>query len=146
MVMLRFALFLLAALLTATPVGASGPTPVGVWLHPNQRIEVEIAPCGDRLCGRMVWFRWPNDLKGLPLLDLKNPDPVLRTQPLLGLTILIGLRRVDDGTWGDGEIYNPDDGESYSALISIETDGSLRVRAYVLFPDLGETMIWTRAR
>jgi hypothetical protein len=35
---------ILASLVTATPVGAQSPTPVGVWLHANERIRVEIAP------------------------------------------------------------------------------------------------------
>src|SRR3954451_22906847 len=49
--------------LAGTSVGAESPTPVGIWLHPNERIQVEIAPCGDRLCGRIVWFRGPTTLK-----------------------------------------------------------------------------------
>jgi len=64
------ALFL--ALLVATPVGAEAPTLVGVWLHPNKRIQVEIVPCGDRLCGHIVWFKWPNDPEGTPLTDQQN--------------------------------------------------------------------------
>jgi uncharacterized protein (DUF2147 family) len=142
----RFAGFFLLALLAAAPVGASNPTPVGVWLHANGRIEVEIAPCGDRLCGKLVWFKWPNDAQGRPLVDLKNPAPKLRKRPLLGLTILTGLRSAGDGTWEDGTIYNPDDGITYEALMSFAGDGNLRVRAYVMFPFLGETQIWTRVR
>jgi uncharacterized protein (DUF2147 family) len=136
----------LAALLFATSAEAQSPTPVGVWLHANHRVQVEIAPCGDRLCGKIVWFKWPNDLQGLPLLDLKNPDPALRARPLLGLTILYGLRRAGEGTWEDGYVYNPEDGATYRARMSIQADGSLRVRAYVLSPLFGETLIWTRVR
>jgi uncharacterized protein (DUF2147 family) len=117
-----------------------------VWLHANRRVQVEIAPCGDRLCWKIVWFKWPNDLQGLPLLDLKNPDPALRTRPLMGPTILSGLRRTGEGTWEDGYIYNPEDGAAYRARMSIQADGSLRVRAYVLVPLFGETLIWTRVR
>jgi uncharacterized protein (DUF2147 family) len=142
-------LFLTAAvacLLAASAVGAESQTPVGVWLHPNGRIQAEIAPCGDRLCGKIVWFKWPNDAQGLPLVDLKNPDPALRTRPLLGLALLYDLRRTGEHTWDDGKIYNPDDGANYHARMSIEDDGTLRVRAYVLLPIFGETQIWTRVR
>jgi len=144
--MLRFSCFLFAALLAASSACAQSPTPVGVWLHANQRIRIEIAPCGDRLCGKLVWFRWPNDAQGLPLVDLKNPNPVLRTRPLLGLTVLSGLRRASETAWEDGKIYNPDDDENYRAKMSINGDGSLRIRAYVLFLSFGETQIWTRVR
>lgn len=152
--MLRFVCSLLLVLFaatsagaqSATPVGAQGLTPLGVWLHANKRIQIEIAPCGDRLCGKIIWFKWPNDAQGQPLVDLKNSDRALRTRPLLGLAVLNGLRRADDGTWEDGKIYNPDDGGNYHALMSIQNDGTLRVRAYVLLPIFGETQLWTRVR
>jgi len=142
----RFVYFFIAAMLAATSIGAQSPTPVGVWLHPNKRIKVEIAPCGERLCGKMVWFRWPNDAKGLPLVDINNPDPALRSRPLLGLRILDGLRRDGERAWDGGRIYNPDDGVNYRARMTIGDDGTLRVRAYVLLPILGKTLVWTRAR
>ncbi len=150
----RFAFLQLATLLITTVGGASSQTPgseqsltlAGVWLHANERIQVEIAPCSDRLCGQIVWFRWPKDAQGLPLVDLKNSNPARRRRPLLGLMVLRDLRRAGARTWEDGKIYNPDDGEDYSALMSIQDDGSLRVRAYVLLPLLGKTQLWTRVR
>jgi uncharacterized protein (DUF2147 family) len=144
--MLRFVISLCGALLAAGPAGAESPTPVGVWLHPNQRIQVEIAPCGARLCGKMIWFRWPNDAQGLPLVDFRNVNPALRARALLGLAVVYGLRRTGERTWGDGRIYNPDDGVEYNSVMTMPADGTLRVRAYVLLPLLGQTLIWTRVR
>lgn len=135
---------------SAVPVGESPPaagesrTPVGVWLHANGRIKIEIAPCGDLLCGNIVWFKWPNDAQGLPLVDLKNGDPALRTRPLLGLTVLYGLRHTGANSWEGGYVYNPDDGENYRANMTIQADGTLRIRAYVLISWIGHTLIWTR--
>jgi uncharacterized protein (DUF2147 family) len=144
----RFAYGLLAVLLAAaTPViGAQRQTPVGVWQDASNRVRVEVASCGDRLCGKIVWFRWPNDAQGLPLVDLHNPNPSLRRRPLLGLTILRGLRRTGDNTWTEGKIYNPDDGVDYQAQMSIQDDTTLRVRAYSSVPALGRTQIWRRMR
>jgi uncharacterized protein (DUF2147 family) len=152
--MLRLALVLCFASFVAAPGGARSattnaaetPTPVGVWLHANKRIQIEIVPCGDRLCATIVWFRWPNDAKGLPLVDLKNADPALRTRPLLGLKVLYGLRRTGANTWEDGKVYNPDDGTDYQAQMSIRKDGTLRIRAYLLLPLFGKTLIWTRVQ
>ena len=131
---------------TATPMGTmpGSTVPVGVWLLSNQRIQMEIAPCDDRLCGKLVWFKNPNDAEGLPLVDSKNPDPALRTRPLLGLTVLHNLRQTDDGTWEEGKIYNPDDGQEYNARMSVQDDGTLHVRAYVVFEVLGKTQVLTR--
>lgn len=135
---------LLTALLAATSVDAQAPTPAGVWQDSSGRVQVEISPCGELLCGKIVWFRWPDNAQGLPLVDVKNKDPALRARPLLGLTILYGLHRAGENTWTDGKIYNPEDGVSYQAAMSIEDDGSLRVRAYQGLPFLGKTLIWTR--
>ena len=144
MVLLRIAYLLLAVLLAATPASAQSPTPAGVWLDASQRVQVEIASCGELLCGTLVWFRWPNDAQDLPLLDFRNANPALRSRPLLGLTILYGLRRTGERTWEGGKIYNPDSGRNYNATMSIQDDGTLRVRAYVLLPIFGRTQIWSR--
>ncbi len=140
----RFAYLLLAVVLLVAPAAAQSPTPAGVWLDASARVEVRIAPCGEMLCGTLVWFRWPNDAQNQPLVDFRNAVPALRTRPLLGLQILYGLRRTGERTWEGGKIYNPDSGRNYNALMSIQDDGTLRVRAYVLLPIFGKTQIWTR--
>jgi uncharacterized protein (DUF2147 family) len=133
-------------MLATSPAAAQSPTPVGVWLHPNQRIEIEIARCDDALCARIIWLERPYDAQGLPRLDAKNGDPALRNRSLLGLEVLRGLRQASKNFWTDGKVYNPDDGKDYSALMSIMGDGSLRVRAYLVLPLLGHTLVWTRVR
>jgi uncharacterized protein (DUF2147 family) len=62
------------------------------------------------------------------------------------LNVLQGLRRTGENTWAGGNIYNPDDGVHYQALMSIANDGSLRIRAYLLLPLIGHTVVWTRVR
>jgi len=148
--MLRLAYLLIATLIATTdasshtPDSEQRPTPVGVWMHASERVKIEITPCGERFCGQIVWLSWLNDPKGLPLVDIKNSDPILRTRPLLGLIVLRDLRRVAASSWEDGKLYNPVDGKDYSALMSIEEDGSLRMRAYVLLPLFGQTQLWSR--
>ena len=88
----------------------------------------------------------PNDPQGRPRVDSKNTDSALRTRPLLGLTVLRGLRRSSERAWEDGEIYNPDDGTEYKASISMEGNNILHVRAYLLLHALGKTETWTRVR
>jgi uncharacterized protein (DUF2147 family) len=144
MPILRFICVLLVGVLAVTAASAQSPTPAGVWLHANKRIQIEITPCEDRLCATIVWFQWPNDDNGLPLVDLKNKDPALRARPLLGLKVLYGLRRTGENSWEDGYVYNPDDGVDYRAEMSIAKDGTLRIRAYVFIPWFGHTLIWTR--
>lgn len=135
-----------ASVLAFAPIsaGAQVPGPTGTWLYPNQRFAVAIVPCGEQLCGKIAWLKSPQDAQGQARVDAANPDPALRTRPILGLTVLEGLRQVDDHTWEDGTIYNPDDGNRYSATLSLASDGTLHVRAYEIAALLGKTIVLTR--
>ncbi len=138
--------FFAALMLAFAPLSAIAqePGPTGVWLYPNQRFAVEIVPCGEQLCGKIAWLKSPADAQGQPRVDAANPDPTLRARPMLGLTVLQGLRQVDDHTWENGTIYNPDDGNQYSATLSVASDGTLHVHAYVAVAFLGKTIVLTR--
>jgi uncharacterized protein (DUF2147 family) len=141
---ISFTCILFLCVLWIIPAFAEETTPIGVWLDASKRIEVKVTPCGQFLCGKLLWFRWPDDDQGLPVVDLKNKDTKLRNRPLLSLTILRNLRRADENNWEEGEIYNPDDGENYHVKMSIQDDQTLRIRVYELLPIFGETHIWTR--
>jgi len=139
----------IGAIAVASPASAAlgdaqKSTPIGIWIFQNNRFAIEIDPCGDRLCGKITWLKAPNDARGLPRVDSENADTSLRTRSVLGLTILSGLRRTDARNWQDGNIYNPDDGGHYQASMSMNDDGTLRVRAYLGVPMVGKTLRLTR--
>jgi uncharacterized protein (DUF2147 family) len=137
---------LLSSVLCAAQADSHDSPLEGVWLHSNKRILVEIAPCGEHFCGRIVWLKNPNDEMGEPRSDLGNPDPSQRGRLVMGMTVIRGLVRSGSGVWSDGTIYNPADGETYSARVTLVDPDTLRVRAYKFLPLFGETQIWTRSR
>lgn len=144
-----FSIVLLLSLAHGTvPLSAEELTPEGVWLHDNERIRVEIAPCDERrsepLCGKIVWLENPDDEGGGPRLDTENPDQAQRGQLVIGTTVLRGLVRSGPGLWTDGTIYNPDDGKTYRARVTVVDPSTVHVRVYVLLPLFGETKVWTR--
>jgi uncharacterized protein (DUF2147 family) len=65
-------------------------------------------------------------------------------QPVLGMTILTGIRREGE-RYGGGEILDPDNGKVYSCRLTL-TDGGrhLDVRGYIGFSLLGRTQTWNR--
>jgi uncharacterized protein (DUF2147 family) len=144
--MFRILLAVFGLMLASGSAMAQAQTPMGVWLHDNQRIQIEISPCENALCAKIVWLKFPNDARGMPRVDSRNPQAGFRERPLLNLTVLEGLRQTGDNSWEDGKIYNPDDGGEYRARMSIGSDGSLLVRAYLLIPLFGRTFVWTRVR
>lgn len=139
---------LLSVLHGPVPLSAQELTPEGVWLHDNKRIRVKIAPCDEQrdepLCGTIVWLKNPEDEAGEPRLDTENPDRAQRDQLVIGTTVIHGLVRSGPRLWTDGTIYNPDDGETYNARVTMVDPNTVHVRAYVLLPLLGETKVWTR--
>ncbi|MBI5920579.1 MAG: DUF2147 domain-containing protein [Betaproteobacteria bacterium] len=120
----------------------------GLWVDHREsdqrKVAVWIEDCDGLLCGRIFWLRKPLSTQGQPKRDKHNPDAALRDRPLCGLKILSGFRRVTESTWGGGQIYNASDGRTFSSTISLENDGSLRIRGYVGISLFGKTVEWVR--
>jgi uncharacterized protein (DUF2147 family)/peptidoglycan/LPS O-acetylase OafA/YrhL len=123
---------------------ASAATPVGVWYAEGGAAKVAIEPCGEELCGRVVWLRSPYDDDGCDLRDRRNPDPTLRARKVEGLEILRGLTWRPDGTWVNGRIYDPASGSTYTCQLALDGDDRVRLRGYVGIPLIGRTTTWTR--
>ena len=140
-----FAALLLVA--GAAPALAQEPGPVGRWLTEGGKSQVEIARCGDRLCGRIVWLNEPLDEAGKPKTDKNNPAEAERSRPILGLQLLAGFIKSAEAAdrWEDGTIYNPEDGKVYKCSLTLQDANTLRVRGYVGVPLFGKTQVWTRA-
>ncbi|MDX2288514.1 MAG: DUF2147 domain-containing protein [Hyphomicrobiaceae bacterium] len=117
-----------AAWLTlAVPGVANADRPEGVWLDHEGRGAVEIAPCGESLCGTVVWVR-----------DAAQHNAC-------GLQVLGGLRLVTSGVWDNGWILDPDAGEKFDAAITVRPDDTLEVVGYLGVKTLSETFEWRRA-
>ncbi len=141
----RFALLLV--LVGASGAAVPGAPPEGYWLTEKKDGVVEIFRCtggDDTLCGRIAWFRIRPDDPNPQALDLKNPDPTRRAQPLCGLTFMHGFRPTGRGDWEDGAVYDPDSGNTYHATMRLQADGSLRLRGYIGISLLGRSEVWTR--
>jgi len=116
----------------------------GQWLTANNECIVEIYEEGDKLFGKFVWFKEPYDEKGNLLKDTENPDPANRNRLLLGMTFMFGFKWDGKNKWTDGKIYNPQDGKTYSAQLSIKEPEKLHLRGYFAIPALGRTEEWIR--
>ena len=106
--------------------------------------HVEIYSCGELLCGRIAKLDEPLDEDGNEKLDDNNPEPSLRSRPLLGLDLIAGFARAGKRKWEDGTIYDPRDGKTYKCVMKLQRDGTLKVRGYIGVPLLGKTVKWTR--
>ena len=139
--MIRPLLLGFAAAATASlPAPAFAAPPIaGRWLTADGSAVVRIGDCGGTVCGRILRVikgRPP----GGPRVDTLNPDPKLKTRPLVGMPILTEMTASGDD-W-KGQIYDPKTGKTYRAVVA--RDGAnLKVQGCVAI--FCQTVIWTRA-
>jgi len=120
------------------PAPGTPNEPTGEWLVAKRIARIKIVDCSGRLWGVVSWEAQPGT-------DSKNPDPNLRTRPTLGMPILLGMTPSSSrpNQW-EGQIYNSEDGQTYSASITLSDPNTLRVQGCVLgFLCGGEN--WSRA-
>jgi uncharacterized protein (DUF2147 family) len=145
---MRLAVPLLLALVLALPAArAWAADPVeGDWWNDDGEAHVRLGPCPDapeKLCGRVIGLKTLKADNGGPVVDENNPDPKLRTRPVMGLQILSGYRKEAPGRWVDGRAYDPEDGKSYRSNLEIRPDGKLKVEGCLARFVCG-SKTWTR--
>ncbi len=139
---------LVAALLMSSTGRAEtiAPTdPSGTWLTEDGRARIRLERCGtarDRICGYIVWMKEPVDSRGQPFRDSLNPDPDKRARALLGHQLILGLTVTPQGRF-DGDIYNAEDGKSYSVSLWRDRSDRLKLKG-CLMKFLCQTQTWTQ--
>jgi len=114
----------------------------GSWLVEDGSSQIRFEPCGEKVCGRIAWLKDPMDPEtGREIKDKNNPDEAQRGNKLLGLIIFKNLA-ANAGTWS-GDVYNPDDGRTYSVKIRALADGRLEVKGCALAGIFCQSEIWT---
>jgi uncharacterized protein (DUF2147 family) len=142
--MFRFGVIfaIIATLLAASPASAQSAEPIGVWLTEKGDARVKISKCGNGICGVIVGLKETIDrATGQPQVDDKNPNPALRTRPVVGISLFLGMRPSAPGKWA-GQIYNADDGGTYVSHVAFAGGDALHVEGCVGMICGGET--WTR--
>jgi uncharacterized protein (DUF2147 family) len=139
---------LIVAQVQMLPAQAAVPAApeLGVWLDDSGQGAIEIANCGPKLCGRIVWLKQPTNAKGEPEVDSLNPSPAKRTRMVCGIQVIGDLTRQNDGSWDNGWVYDPKVGEAYDLSISMKDTTHLAVTGYKGVKLFGKTFIWSRAK
>jgi uncharacterized protein (DUF2147 family) len=149
---IRFSFLLLLPLIPAC-AAVNADSILGVWNSPSDvgAAHIEVYKDGDKYFGKIVWLERPvfspKDAEaGKPKVDRRNPDPKLRTRPVMGLVILTGMQYSGDNEWKNGTIYAPDKGKTYKCQAKLGSDGVLHLRGFIGFSMFGETRDWTRVK
>jgi Delta7-sterol 5-desaturase len=130
----RFPASAIVGLAVATVAHAN--TAVGEWATQGYSARVQIRACDHapgRLCGTIVWLWEPSDKQGRPMTDTRNPDASRRAAPLVGLQMLSDFAPATrPQSWTGGTIYNPEDGRTYGATLTLRAPDLLEVEGCVL--------------
>ncbi|TFW35577.1 DUF2147 domain-containing protein [Massilia horti] len=137
---------LIAAVLAA-PAAWAQDTPVGLWKSIDDETGkpkslVRITEEQGHLKGTIEkLFRGPNEDQNPKCV---NCEGVNKDQPIIGMTILSGLRKNGD-VYDGGTVLDPKNGKTYKARITLKDEGKkLEMRGYMGMPMFGRTQTWVR--
>jgi uncharacterized protein (DUF2147 family) len=121
-------------------------SPIGLWktIDDDGKTEkslVRISEEGGVLSGRIEKIFDP--AKADAVCDKCSDER--KDKPLVGLTILRGLKHGDGSWWDGGDVIDPTNGKLYRARVrTLENGQKLEMRGYVGMPLLGRTQTWVR--
>ncbi len=136
----------IAALLASTAAFAQA-SPAGTWKTIDDstgkpRGLVEITEKGGVYSGKVIKSFVDGEVQS-KVCD-KCTD-ARKDQPIIGMTILTGLRKTADNEWTGGEILDPENGKVYKSKMSLAEEGKkLNVRGFIGISLLGRTQTWER--
>lgn len=103
----------------------------GLWKNPIGSAVIEVAPCGDALCGKVVWA----SARG-------RREVAKTTSQVIGTIVLTDLQSKGSG-WA-GKLYIPDDDIHVGAKLQLLDSRRLKLTGCVLGGLLCRSQIWTR--
>ena len=99
----------------------------GVWLTDGGKSKTHVSKCDEGLCSEIIWLEESLNSEGAPLTDDINPNPDEKGRPIIGIKILDNLIQTERYEW-EGQIYNPEDGNTYLAYVTLIKPDVLRVK------------------
>lgn len=119
-----------------TTASALAADPSGDWRVADGVAHIRVAECNGNVWGAVIWEKEPG-------VDEHNPDVAKRSRPTLGIPVLVNMKKKVGVDQWEGEVYNANDGKSYSSTIKPVGSDKLEIQGCVLgFLCGGET--WTR--
>jgi uncharacterized protein (DUF2147 family) len=137
---------LAAALLGMSSGLALAADPAGTWHTEEGKATVRIASCGGALCGTIIALKEANDPEtGRPKADKNNADSSLRSRPMIGVQIVLGMKPSGTANKWSGQVYNAEDGKTYSGSLTLQDANTIKLEGCILGGLVCKAATWTRA-
>jgi len=113
---------------------AQAPASVdGLWMNPHNSVAVRTGPCGDKLCG---WIVWAN-------AEAKADAKDSGIANLIGTELLENYLPKGPGSWA-GTVFVPDMGRHFYSVIKELSPNQLKVSGCILGGWVCKSQVWTR--
>lgn len=116
----------------------------GTWYNEEKTARVQFYEANGKIFGKIVWLKDPLS-NGKQRTDEFNPNPKLKSAPLMGLVFLKNFKKDGEKAWEDGNIYDPKNGKTYSSNMKLVSPTQLDVRGYIGISLMGRTSKFTKA-
>jgi len=129
------------------PLAHAEDSPIGLWKNIDDKTGkpkalIRITESGGEFQGKIERLFLEGEADKNP--KCSKCEGVNKDQPIIGMTILFGLKK-DGDVYSGGKILDPSDGSLYSSKITpIENYKKLNVRGYIGTPFIGRSQIWIR--
>jgi len=119
------------ALAPAAHAQASGVE--GVWRNPKNSVHVNIKPCGQKLCGYVVWAN----------ADAQKDARDGGTDNLIGLQLLRDFGPEKPGVW-KGKVFVPDLKATFSGRAELVDQNTLKAKGCLVAGVFCKAQTWRR--
>ena len=123
---------LIALSLAAGPALARDQS-FGVWRNPSNSVHVRAQPCGNRMCGVVIWAN-----------DKARADAARGgTAKLVGSTLFRDFVQEKPGVWR-GRVFVPDINKTFSGTVSVLDPNRIEGKGCLVGRVGCKSQIWTR--
>jgi uncharacterized protein (DUF2147 family) len=126
------AAFLIASALASVAPAQENHQPFGVWRNGKNSVHIAVRPCGEALCGKVIWAN-----------DKAKADARNGTDSLVGTELLKDFRRNEEGRWR-GKVFVPDIAQTFHGTLSLIDPDRLKARGCLFAGIICKSKIWIR--
>ncbi|MBT1072599.1 DUF2147 domain-containing protein [Pelotalea chapellei] len=123
---------------------------LGKWKTEKGDVQLDFFQCEEKICAKIVWLQHPEYKNekdgpvGTAKTDRKNPDPAMRSRPVLGLRVVSEVTPAGENQWGGGICYDPQTGKTYKCKMKMVSPDRLEMRGYIGFSLFGRDYVLVR--
>ncbi len=117
---------------------------LGTWITTAGNCKIQVYKQSEEFKAKIIWLK--EDKNGnSDYKDEKNPNPALRSNKLLGMDVVNGLRYDgDENEYVDGVIYDARNGKKWNSVVWLTDDNLLKIKGYWVFKFLSATSTFRR--